>query len=140
MSIKPKYVSKISIGEKTAEFRRFVPSSIQEGDQVFMYSSSPQKALVGKFIIDKIVKEKIENLWNMYGQKGGISYEDFKSYFVDTSFGFCLILKEISFFPSSIKLEDLQAQISNFTVPQSYRYLKPDEIEILNQKILIAKS
>ncbi|ARI79418.1 ASCH domain-containing protein [Microcystis sp. LEGE 00066] len=139
MSIKPKYVEKILKGEKTAEFRRSMYSSIKKGDQVFIYSSSPQKALVGKFIIDEIINDTVENLWKLKGKEGCISYEEFMNYYDGISSGHCLVLKEIITFPAPIKLEELRSQIVNFRVPQSCRYLRPDEIEIFF-KIPIASS
>jgi predicted transcriptional regulator len=133
MSIKPKYVEKILTGEKTAEFRRSMYSSIKKGDQVFIYSSSPQKALVGKFIIDDIINDTVENLWKLKGKEGCISYGDFMDYYDGNSSGYCLVLKEITTFSTPIKLEELRTQIVNFIVPQSYRYLRPDEIETLKK-------
>ncbi len=53
------------------------------------------------------------------------------NYYNGISSGHCLVLKEIITFSASIKLEDIRSQIANFSTPQSWRYLRPDEIEKL---------
>ena len=134
MSIKPKYAEKILKGEKTAEFRRRICPAIKKGDQVFIYSSSPQKALVGKFIINEIVNDTVENLWKLKGEEGCISYEEFIKYYDGIYSGYCLILKEIIAFSTPIKLENLRMQIKNFKVPQSWRYLQSDELSVISNQ------
>lgn len=137
MSIKPKYAEKILKGEKTAEFRRKMYSSIKKGDQAFIYSSSPQKALVGKFIIDEAISDTVENLWKLKGEEGCISYEEFMKYYDGTSSGYCLVLKEIIAFSAPIKLENLRMQIKNFKVPQSWRYLQSDELSVISNQLSV---
>ena len=139
MSIKPKYAEKILKGEKTAEFRRRT-SSIKKGDQVFIYSSSPQKALVGKFIVNEVISDTVENLWNLKGEEGCISYEEFMKYYDGTSSGYCLVLKEIIAFSAPIKLEELRMQIKNFKVPQSWRYLQSDELSVISSQLSVNKT
>ena len=129
ISIKPKYVEKILKGEKTVEFRRRT-SSIKKGDQVFIYSSSPQKALVGKFIVNEVISDTVENLWNLKGGEGCISYEEFLKYYDGINRGYCLTFKTVTLFSIPIKLETLRSHILNFRVPQSWRYLRTDEVKM----------
>lgn len=129
ISIKPKYVEKILKGEKTVEFRRR-KSSIKKGDQVFIYSSSPQKALVGKFIVNEVISDTVENLWNLKGEEGCISYEEFVKYYDGINLGYCLTFKTVTFFSIPIKLKTLRSHILNFRVPQSWRYLQTDEVKM----------
>lgn len=135
ISIKPKYAKKIMDKEKTVEFRRSIPLSMKKGDKIFIYSSSPEKSLLGSCLIDEIDKDSIDNLWKKNKLNGGIDYTDFYSYYEGTSIGYGLVLTAVQSFSSPIPLGKLQSEISNFRVPQSYRYLRPEEIDILESII-----
>ena len=100
-----------------------------------MYVSSPTKALVGLFEVEKIIQEKIElqqdikNYWNLVYKKAGISSQDFEKYYQGASFFVGIFLRNPRKFDVSINLENLRKQIPEFTPPQSYRYLKQLEFE-----------
>ena len=91
LSIKPEYASKIFSGEKTVELRR-VRTRITINDIVFVYVSSPTKALVGLFEVENIIQKRIDlesnidNYWNLVHQKAGITSEDFYKYYQGASF------------------------------------------------------
>lgn len=134
LSIKPEYASKIFSGEKTVELRRVRTRLIQD-DIVFVYVSSPTKALVGLFEVEKIIQEKIElqqdikTYWNLVYEKAGISSRDFEKYYQGASFFVGIFLRNPKKFDVSVNLENLRQQIPEFTPPQSYRYLKQQEFE-----------
>jgi len=134
LSIKPEYASKIFSGEKTVELRR-VRTRLTQDDIVLVYVSSPTKALVGLFEVEKIIQEKIElqqdikNYWNLVYEKAGISSQDFEKYYQGASFFVGIFLRNPKKFDVSINLENLRKQIPEFTPPQSYRYLKQLEFE-----------
>ncbi|BAY83266.1 hypothetical protein NIES267_27530 [Calothrix parasitica NIES-267] len=134
LSIKPEYASKIFSGEKTVELRR-VRTRLTQDDIVFVYVSSPTKALVGLFEVENIIQEKIglqqdiKTYWNLVYQKAGISYQDFEKYYQGASFFVGIFLINPRKFDVSINLENLRKQIPEFTPPQSYRYLKQLEFE-----------
>lgn len=134
LSIKPEYAAKIFSGEKTVELRR-VRTRLTQDDIVLVYVSSPTKALVGLFEVEKIIQEKIElqqdikNYWNLVYEKAGISSQDFEKYYQGASFFVGIFLRNPKKFDVSINLENLRKQIPEFTPPQSYRYLKQLEFE-----------
>ncbi|CAN0590793.1 unnamed protein product, partial [Ectocarpus sp. 12 AP-2014] len=47
LSIRPKYSSRIIAGEKTVELRRRFPASAPKGTIAYIYSTSPERAMVG---------------------------------------------------------------------------------------------
>ena len=134
LSIKPEYAAKIFSGEKTVELRR-VRTRLTQDDIVLVYVSSPSKALVGLFEVEKIIQEKIElqqdikNYWNLVYEKAGISSQDFEKYYQGASFFVGIFLRNPKKFDVSVNLENLRQQIPEFTPPQSYRYLKQQEFE-----------
>lgn len=134
LSIKPEYASKIFSGEKTVELRR-VRTRLTQDDIVFVYVSSPTKALVGLFEVENIIQEKIElqqdikAYWNLVYKKAGISSQDFEKYYQGASFFVGIFLRNPRKFDVSINLENLRKYIPKFTPPQSYRYLKEQEFE-----------
>ena len=134
LSIKPEYASKIFSGKKTVELRR-VRTRLTIDDIVLVYVSSPTKALVGLFEVEKIIQEKIElpenmeTYWNLVHEKAGITSKDFYKYYEGASFFVGIFLKNPKKFHVSINLENLRKQIPKFTPPQSYRYLKQQEFD-----------
>jgi len=136
LSIKPVYAEKIFSGKKKVELRR-VRSRLNMGDLVFVYVSSPRKALVGSFEVDRISQIEIKiptdlnYFWEMVQVQAGITYEEFESYYKGASLGVGFFFTKIKIFASPIDLEQLREKIPEFRPPQSYRYLKESELNIL---------
>ncbi|OUL30206.1 ASCH domain-containing protein [Nostoc sp. 106C] len=130
LSVRPKYAYKIFEGIKEVELRRTRPR-LQEGDLVIVYASSPKKALMGAFNVDKIVQKPLEDLWNEVSEKAAISHSEFCSYYNGLSVGCGIFLNKIYYFPQPVELERLRQAWSDFRPPQSYRYLKPTEVNIV---------
>ena len=53
LSIKPEYVELIFSGAKTVELRRVVPRAVLPNSDLIIYSTSPQKSIVGKARIER---------------------------------------------------------------------------------------
>jgi len=75
ISIKPKYVEKIISKEKTYEFRRNIFK--KEVEKVVIYSTSPEKKIIGYFKSNSIIKDCPKNLWDNFSEEAGINEEDF---------------------------------------------------------------
>ncbi len=136
LSIKPEYAEKIFSGKKKVELRR-VRSRLKMGDLVLVYVSSPTKALVGSFEVDYISQIKIEIpadlnvFWEIVQVQAGITHEEFKSYYKGASVCIGIFVKNSKNFASPIDLKQLRQKIPEFRPPQSYRYLKENELNIL---------
>ncbi|WP_426558267.1 hypothetical protein [Dapis sp. BLCC M172] len=135
LSIKPKYADKI-FKEKTkkVELRRVFPD-LDKDDLVIVYVSSPKKAVVGYFKVKKIIKDNISCLWEQVEDKAGITPEEFYDYYSGVKFGIGIFFQKSKTFKKTVELEQLREELNNFRPPQSYRYLKSDEWEIIKRLV-----
>jgi predicted transcriptional regulator len=92
VSVRPQYAMKILDGEKTVELRRRFPDSHSVGATVFLYSSSPICALVGRAKIRDVQKLSVSELWKEHADAACISRKDFYRYFSGVKFGFAIML------------------------------------------------
>jgi type I restriction enzyme S subunit len=118
LSIKPEYAEKILIGFKRFEFRKQIPR--KQIHQVFIYSSYPEKMIVGKFRIRSVIKGSPEEIWETCGDEGGIEKESFFSYFEDRPIGYGFEIDEVERFDPPIDPKEIN---NNFKPPQSFAYL-----------------
>ena len=123
LSIKPKYVKQIRKGNKKYEFRKviFNKENIDKIEQVYIYSTFPIKKIVARFSIKKIFEEHPKKLWEICKDHSGLEKEEFYKYFKDRKRGYAIQIKNIEFFNNPI---DPFLNISNFSPPQSFYYLK----------------
>ena len=80
LSIKPKFAHKIFDGSKKFEFRKqlFKDSSVKK---VIVYSSTPEKKVIGEFEIEAILSDTPENIWKLTNIYSGITQEFYSNYF-----------------------------------------------------------
>ncbi|MBO8129600.1 MAG: ASCH domain-containing protein [Peptococcaceae bacterium] len=122
LSVRPKYAKKIFDGTKTVELRRICPR-ITAGDLVFVYVSSPIKALVGAFKVDRIVSAPPDELWADIGCQSGITWEEFNEYFRGVTVGFGIVIRDVWKLTKPVNLSNLKRQWPGFQPPQNYHYL-----------------
>ena len=131
LSINPKYVKQILDGLKRVEFRK-QSFKFKKNSRVFIYSSSPEKMLVGYFTVKDVQKKPIQDLWEEYSHVGGIDEEDFFKYFKNKMFGFAIEIDELKRFSEPVDPYNL---FKSFTPPQSYQYLREPSLKKLEQHI-----
>ncbi|MGL4670128.1 MAG: hypothetical protein ACRCVG_05995 [Methanobacteriaceae archaeon] len=122
ISIKPKYVEKIISREKTYEFRRNIFK--KEVEKVVIYSTSPEKKIIGFFKSNQIIKDCPKSLWDNFSEEAGINKEDFFDYFQNKEEGFALKIDDLEIFGNPIETE----KILDFCAPQSFKYINEDEM------------
>jgi predicted transcriptional regulator len=133
LSIKPEYANKIFAGKKKVELRR-IRTRLDSGDLVLIYVSSPNKALVASFEVDRVITvenlpRELNNLWKQVKEQAGINRKQFDNYYEGASVGVGIFLKNLQRFPKPLELESLRKQLPNIRPPQSYRYLTPLEVK-----------
>lgn len=134
ISIKPEFAEKIFNGNKTIELRKASPKKVNINDYVIIYVTSPIKEIWGICKINRIIKDSPEEFWVQYGQETGISKHQFSDYYKSNKIAYGIELKDIkSFFKYSIDLETVKSAFPKFKPPQTYSYIKKEEI---NFKIL----
>ena len=120
LSIKPKYVEAIMIGDKRYEFRKsiFRRKNIAK---VYIYSTAPVKKIVGTFGIKKIIEDHPKRLWNQLHLFSGLDDIEFFKYFKDIERGFAIDIESVEKFNEPIDPWD---SIPGFVPPQSFYYIE----------------
>jgi len=123
LSIRPKYAQMIFAGTKTVELRRVRPS-IQAGDLVLVYVSSPTKELQGAFRVGKTFSEKPSLIWKRFGIKTGVTREEFDTYFRGKAQAHALLIEDAWTLAEPVRLACLRKEKQGFHPPQSFHYIR----------------
>lgn len=118
LSIKPKFVSEIINGSKLYEFRKAIFK--RDVEFIWVYASAPTKKIVGKLLVDHIIEDSPQNLWQNFRNFSGIDEKGFFEYFAGKDKGYAIKIKKYIGFSEPI---DPYTKNPNFTPPQSYAYL-----------------
>lgn len=125
LSIRPKFSSRILSGEKTVELRRRFPVSAPKGTIAYIYSTSPERAMVGVAEIQSVKKLGIEEMWQRYSDVAFIERPEFDRYFEGLEQGFALEFMNARPFETPVSLNVLRQRFG-FEPPQSFLYAKRD--------------
>ncbi|AZJ36440.1 hypothetical protein D6T69_13280 [Tenacibaculum singaporense] len=131
LSIKPIYAQAIMSGEKKVEFRKKIFK--RPVDKIFVYSSSPEKKIIGFFTIKEIVEDTPKNLWKEFNEVGGINKDDFFNYYQEAETGFSIKISQVEKFKIGIDPADF---FENFYAPQSYIYLEEEKAQNIKQQTI----
>lgn len=129
LSIKPIYAQAIMSGTKKVEFRK--KAFKRPVDKIFVYSSSPEKKIIGFFTIKEIVKNSPKNLWKEFKEVGGIDKKSFFEYYQNSESGFSIKIDEAKKFENGIEPNDF---FENFNAPQSFIYLEEETAQNMEEK------
>lgn len=126
LSVKPKYVEEIRNGNKKYEFRKsiFSKKNIGKIEKIFIYSSSPIKKIVARFILSVFLEDHPKNLWEKCKDLSGIDKLEFFNYFGKRDKGFAIKITQLKFFTQPLEPKIV---IPNFTPPQSFCYIEDIE-------------
>lgn len=118
LSIKPEYADKIFNGTKLFEFRRsiFKNPNIKT---VVVYASSPVQQVIGEFEIEHILHERIDVLWDLAREHGGVQKQFFFDYFSDKDFGFAIKIRNTRRYKNAKNLQ----KDYKLKPPQNFVYL-----------------
>ena len=124
LSLRPQHADPLFNGSKTAELRRSVPGS-EIGD---VYVSSPDRILCGGFTLGQVwsgtpdeIREKVERL-------ACVGKEEYFAYFSGCSTAHALEVANVWKFENAVGLHALRNMFAKFAVPQSWRYVRPEEM------------
>ena len=93
LSIHPKYAEMIFDGSKKVELRRVKPN-LSEKDNVVIYVTSPKKQIQGEFVVERIVRKPLNELWSLVQYESGLSREEFFSYFEGLDYGYGIFYRK----------------------------------------------
>lgn len=119
LSIKPCYAHDILAGIKTVEYRKAVPKKLQSGI-AYIYSSFPEKKIVGEFKYKGILAMSPDRLWEETKGRGGIKEGFFNSYFSNKRIAYAFDIESIKKYEEPMKIESLGLK----KAPQSWMYVE----------------
>lgn len=122
ISIRPRYAARIFEGSKTIELRRIRPR-VKRGSCVFVYCSTPTRAVIGSLIVTRLIEMTPQMLWREHGSKTALSWSDFRSYFSGAARAFGIEIGVARQFAEAVPLCELRTIAPTFHPPQLYRYL-----------------
>ena len=129
LSIHPRFVEQIFRGIKTVEFRR---TKFKKAPSSFVvYATSPVKKLVGVCSVDAIVTASPEEIWQKFGDNGGIEYAEFKTYFKKAEFAVAILIGTVRALDIPVDLSALKKG----NPPQSFEYLPPVAVRALASQL-----
>lgn len=119
LSIKPEYAHKIFDGTKKYEFRKnvFKDKSVR---RVIVYSSSPERKVIGEFEIDKILNDSPAVLWTLTKDFAGITQEFYDKYFHGRANAFAIKVASAREYNQKKDLSDFDIMYA----PQSFAYVE----------------
>ncbi len=124
VSMKPRFADKIMAGSKVVEIRRKF-SEKWVGSRAVLYSSDPQKALVGEATVKSVTAAAPATIWSQYGPSIGCSHEEFSSYVGKAPKVSAIELDNIYPYKQPIPLAQINHLLqSELRPPQSYQDLR----------------
>ena len=132
ISLRPSYANLIFEGVKKVELRR-ADLSRMEGREVFVYVTSPVMKLRGGFQVAEVFTGTPQEIWDEVSEYGAISRSDFDAYYSGRELACALKITKVWEYKNPRGLDKLRERFTGFVVPQSWRYLKPEEHEVFQQ-------
>lgn len=130
ISIRPRFANLILDERKLVEIRRRA-SGIRAGDRLVIYSTTPEMRVVGTCRVLEVVFEEPRALCRHFGGAACLGRQEFLRYLDGAAHGAAIRIGSIERLGAPVPLASLRARIEGFTVPQSYRFLRTRETEVL---------
>lgn len=125
-SLKPYYADLVFKGLKHAELRRRIVPHMENRD-VFIYASSPVRQLRGGFRVGHVWHGSPEDVWKEVSGLAGVKKSDFDKYYAGRTIAYALKITDVWEYAYPASLRTLRNRLPHFVVPQSWRYVKPEE-------------
>lgn len=122
-SIKPRFATEILAGRKTVELRRTRPRSVRDGSLVVVYASSPMRAVIGTFEVDRVVSACPELLWDEVAAHAGLSREEYDAYFDGAQEAVAIFVRSPGRAGAPYSLAAIRRECPSFHPPQAFRYI-----------------
>jgi predicted transcriptional regulator len=126
LSVRPRFAAALLDGSKTVEVRR-TPVRIEGGTVALVYSTSPQRELVGAVRVADVITRAPSTIWGRYGSSTGLRRAEYLEYLKGAQSATALLIDARCTFPTPVPLRHLRARSVGFVVPQSYRFVAPVE-------------
>ncbi|ENQ6443159.1 hypothetical protein ACEPNH_003560 [Citrobacter freundii] len=132
MSIKPRFSHEIITQKKDIEIRKKIGKEFLAGNNVFIYSTSPEKKIIGSFQIDSIFEFDMYEVTDELLLRSCLSRNEMLNY-IKNDKAYAIKIKNIQVI-SPISLETLRNKLLNFRPPQSYMYINTHLLNIISNQ------
>ncbi|RKS90273.1 putative transcriptional regulator [Microbacterium sp. AG790] len=129
LSLRPRYARAILAGTKTAEVRRRFPHQ-PPGTTLYLYSSTPDRAVLGTAQLDVIDRPSADRVWTLYQDQIDIEKTALGEYLSDLEAAAILRINDVRRWRHPVPLRDLRLHLG-IEAPQSFRYLTDEHIGLL---------
>lgn len=119
ISIKPQFVDKILSGHKYFEYRKKIFK--KQINDIYIYSSFPEKKIVGKFQYSGYIEGSPEEIWVKTHDRSGISAKFFFSYYAGKKIAYAIKIASLIIFEAPV---DPYIKNTAFRPPQSFMYVE----------------
>lgn len=120
LAVKPEFARRLMRGEKTIEIRRKFHKR-WEGSRIAIYSSRPEKALIGEATIERVQSASPNEVWDQYRDNIGCSRLEFDSYTDAADTVFAITLTDVTPYSSSMPVCQFEYLLEEeLTIPQSH--------------------
>ena len=132
LSLRPCFADLVFAGLKKAELRRRFAKGA-ENRNVYIYVTSPEQQLRGGFRVENVWTGTPEEVWSEVSKLAGIDKTDFDAYYQGSTVAHALKIANVWEYANPMDLEKLRTRFENFVVPQSWRYVRPEEYRSFNR-------
>ncbi|MEN6449839.1 MAG: ASCH domain-containing protein [Thermoguttaceae bacterium] len=130
LSIRPHYVEKIFDGRKTVELRKRAPNC-PPGEQIVIYSTMPEKLLVGLVEVEDIVEGSPDSLWRLVAARSCVGRRQYRQYYAIANSAVGIFIGHPRRFQRPVPLNALRDKWRGFHPPQSHIYLSEQQAEFV---------
>jgi predicted transcriptional regulator len=123
LAVRPQFADMMMAGTKTIELRKRFPPQ-PRGTVVFVYASTPVKAVVGTMLLDQVEPCGVDRMWRELVPSIGATKQYIRDYLDERKQVTLLHLRSPRPFSAPILLRDLRTLV-RLEPPQSFRYLGP---------------
>ena len=131
LSLRPQFASLVFCGEKKTELRRRFGRDVS-GGHALVYVTSPVRQLRGGFRVESVVSGTLDEVWDKVSASAGINRAQFDAYYDGSSVAYALKIVDVWEYVEPVDLSELRSRFGRFVVPQSWRYVNPDEYRSLS--------
>ncbi|EMM1341387.1 hypothetical protein [Enterobacter roggenkampii] len=133
MSIKPRYSHEIITQNKKIEIRKKIGKYFTPNSYIFIYSSSPEKKIIGFFQIDAIIRFDKDSIDDNLLLKSCLTKKEMIDY-IENEKAFGIKIKNVNVI-QPITLDEMKTLFKDFTPPQSFRYIDPNMLVFLKKRL-----
>lgn len=130
LSVRSPHVDRLLSGAKTVEFRRR-PWRVRDGATVLLYGSRELRAIVGSLIVHSTAVGSPSVMWASHGAESGLTRREYREYFAGATVAVAINLGGIRQLEEPLTLGELRRRSPTFHVPQSYRFMTADELDLV---------